>query len=169
MIETNNLNNDSNLKEYLDYNPITGVIVWKKKRGQRSQIGSEAGGFQNQGYRRIKLQGKSMLSHRIAWYLYYGVWPEDEIDHINGVKDDNRIDNLRVVSHRENGQNQYKHRNGKLIGCYFDKRLRKNPWKAKTVINGKEKYFGMYPTEQKAYEAYKCKVAELCSEGRMLK
>lgn len=96
------------LKNYLKYNPETGEIIWIDKPGKRVQIGNIAGGLntsKNQGYIQIRFNKKLYLAHRIAWYLHYGVWPQNYIDHINGIRTDNKISNLRDVTVKENNNN----------------------------------------------------------------
>ena len=141
------------IKEYLSYNAETGIMTWRKSPGRRRNEGAAAGTLEVKGYIRIKLKGYKNYAHRMAWFLYYGNWPEKDLDHINGIRDDNRIENLKEVSNRENSQNRVSHRNGKLFGCYFHKQNKK--WYAQIRINGKIKYIGLFNTEQEAHEAYK--------------
>lgn len=98
------------LREFLHYDPESGAFWWKvpssiRARGERA--GSLAGAS---GYRRISIKKKSYAAHRLAWLYIYGTWPTNEIDHINGVRDDNRIKNLRDVSGAENLANREKGR-----------------------------------------------------------
>lgn len=95
------------LKELLNYNPETGAFTWRKV-GKHIQEGRLAGTLNSQGYSKIHVQRKEYKAHRLAWLYTYGTFPENQIDHINGVRDDNRIDNLRAVTNAEN------HRNRKL-------------------------------------------------------
>jgi len=92
------------LNELLDYNPDTGILTWKISRGGWIIKGKEAGNKTPRGYRQIKIAGKVYKSHRIIWKMVYGNDPDvDKVtDHINQVKDDNRICNLRVVTVTEN-------------------------------------------------------------------
>lgn len=68
--------------------------------------GKLAGSRTPEGYWQIKLEGQTFLGHRLAWVHYHGEWPEGEVDHINHRKSDNRIENLRDVSHAENQRNR---------------------------------------------------------------
>lgn len=90
----------------LTYDPLTGKFF-------RFSTGDRAGGSDyTKGYRRIMYQGKRYKEHVLAWYFYYGTWPKHQIDHINGIKDDNRISNLRDVSQSKNLYNKQKaHKN----------------------------------------------------------
>lgn len=85
------------LKSLLYYDPETGIFVWLVTR-QRSPAGKEAGGYDEKGYRRICVNGTKVRAHRLAWLYMTGEWPEDQLDHINGLKDDNRFVNLREAT-----------------------------------------------------------------------
>ena len=96
------------LHAMLDYNPETGEFRWKIYRAPNAQPGMLAGNKTSKGYHKIRVElGISpVFAHRLAWYYVHGYMPDYsrmlEIDHINGVKDDNRISNLREVTHLEN-------------------------------------------------------------------
>ena len=98
-----------NIKEYLEYYPATGIFRWLKSPQGRVKEGDEAGTINNRGYVKIGFNRKSYAAHRLAWFYMYGDWPEHEIDHINGVNDDNRIKNLRDVTHPVNNKNAKKY------------------------------------------------------------
>jgi hypothetical protein len=88
------------LNEELVYNKKTGQFFWKK----------EAGTITGHGYRYIRVNGKMMLAHRMAWLMEYGEDPEGKlIDHINGDRLDNRIENLRIATYSQNGANAKRH------------------------------------------------------------
>ena len=95
------------LKELLHYNPDTGIFTWTSKPSITSpiSIGSEAGTNTN-GYVCIYVIGRIYKAHRLAWLYIHGEWPEDQIDHINRVKDDNRLINLREAGCIENSRNR---------------------------------------------------------------
>lgn len=87
------------------YNPDTGIITYKISRGCKA-AGFEAGYLHRTGYIQIEVNGKAYLAHRLAWLLYWGSWPKENIDHINRVKTDNRICNLRDCSQKVNTSNR---------------------------------------------------------------
>lgn len=82
------------LRELLSYCPDTGALTWKVSRGPIKK-GSVAGSHNRDGYRKLMIDRKSQLAHRVAWAIHHGEWPAIDIDHVNGVKDDNRMINLR--------------------------------------------------------------------------
>jgi hypothetical protein len=94
------------LKELLSYDPETGVFTWKKSTSNRVKVGSEAGCFITvDGYKRIQIDGKTYLSHQLVFLYVSGEFPTKEIDHINRVRNDNRLSNLRFCNRSENSQN----------------------------------------------------------------
>jgi hypothetical protein len=93
------------LKQLLDYDPETGVFTWRVNRGGAAKAGTRAGCPTPFYYRVIRIGGRSRREHSLAWLYVHGHWPADELDHINRVRDDNRIANLREVTHAENMQN----------------------------------------------------------------
>ena len=95
------------VKELFDYDPETGDLVWRVKRGTHGVAGKIAGGLDHHhGYFRIRIDGKLYRTHRIIWLYVYGAWPVNDIDHVNGLRHDNRICNLREATRAENMQNQ---------------------------------------------------------------
>jgi hypothetical protein len=154
------------LKELLDYDPETGVFVWRVSR-QRNKIkaGTPAGALCNKGYRRIQILGKQYLAHRIAWLYVHGCWPKKQIDHIDRVKDNNGIINLRDVSAEENGWNHPKHKDNTsgYTGVHWHKRNKK--WEAKIRQAGKRIYLGSFDTPEEAHTAYLAAKEELHNIG----
>ncbi|MFU7071295.1 HNH endonuclease signature motif containing protein [Pseudomonas aeruginosa] len=106
----------------LSYDPCNGEFTWKKACGRRNDlVGAKAGSLNNSGYHRIMISGKAYLAHRIAFLLMTGELPRKQVDHINGVRTDNRWVNLREVNASENGKNQRLRRGSKvgLSGVYW--------------------------------------------------
>lgn len=140
------------LRELLDYDPGTGVFVRRKNLGGIHK-GSNAGSISREGYLRIQLDGKKYLCHRLAWLYIYGRWPIDQLDHINGIRSDNRIENLRECSNSENSQNVRAHKDGAgMLGATWDKRCGK--WLSQICVNGKKIFLGRFDAQEKAHSAY---------------
>jgi hypothetical protein len=94
------------LKQLLNYNSETGIFTWKETRTFTALSGSTAGSKNSCGYIRIKLDGQEQMAHRLAWMFIHGkLNTQLEIDHINGVRDDNRILNLRQVNSSQQRMN----------------------------------------------------------------
>lgn len=130
----------SRLKEVLSYDPNTGVFTWIKRNG------NVAGGKDSHGYIIIKVDNKSYKAHRLAWLYIHGYFPENDTDHLNGIRDANRLENLHEATRRCNQQNckiRQDNTSG-FPGVSWDKPVKK--WKAYISINRKQKYLGCHPT-----------------------
>jgi hypothetical protein len=141
------------LKQYLEYNPITGIFVWKIRRNGRVRAGQQAGMIGPRGYRVITLNRKIYREHRLAWLYMYGVWPTI-IDHINRNPIDNRIENLREVTRSQNQQNRTQDPRNKsgARGVVWAKNAKK--WRAQIRINKKSIYLGYFDLVEDAARAY---------------
>jgi hypothetical protein len=141
------------LKDLLTYNPETGIFNWIKRNG------NIAGSLHNKGYSRIEINGRKYLAHRLAWLYVNGSFPNEFIDHINGVRDDNRIVNIREASRSQNAWNQGVNivNTSGLKGVYWNKKA--NKWLAKIEFLGKSKYIGVFLDKNEAHQAY-CKAAD---------
>jgi len=143
------------LKRFLHYNPETGVFTWIAKAAKNTVAGTVAGRPLSNGYLAISLNKKAYYSHRLAWFYSYGYMPPDQIDHINGVRDDNRLSNLRLANQGENQQNLYlplSHGTSGYLGVSFDKRSKK--WESRIGINHKKRFLGYFSTPEEAHLAY---------------
>lgn len=140
------------LKEVLNYNPETGIFVWKQSLGRRIHIGDIAGSL-NKGYVRIKINKKHYKAHRLAWLYMTGSWPEFEVDHINHIRHDNRFENLRDITHQENQFNRSEQKNTSgYVGVYWEKQ--RNEWRARISVNGKKIHLGFFTDKEEAAKAY---------------
>lgn len=99
----------------LAYDPLTGVLTFRHA-SKRSPAGRPAGRRDKKGYLRTRMGLGEYKNHRLAWLLYYGAWPTQEIDHINGKTADNRIENLRDVSFSTNGLNRVRAMSNNRLG-----------------------------------------------------
>ena len=151
----------SELKEVLEYNPDTGVFTWKKTVSSRAKTGDVAGSKNNRRYINIRVNKKQYMAHRLAYFYMTGNFPENQIDHINHIRDDNRWSNLRDATHSQNQANQLKRKNNKsgYKGVAYYKRDKK--WHARIMYMKKRIHLGCYNTPEEASEAYKKKAIEL--------
>lgn len=138
----------------LDYQ--SGSLIWTCA-GQRSdRNGMQAGNVSTtDGYRYIKFRQKRILAHRVVFFMFHGFVPK-EIDHINTVRDDNRIENLRdAITHSNNLGNQSiqsRNKSSRFKGVCWDKNRSK--WMASIKHNRKVKYLGRFDSENDAAKAY---------------
>lgn len=136
------------------YDKDTGILTWRVYRGGR-KAGSEVGRINKEGYIATRIEPKYYLSHRLAWLYVYGDWPKGQIDHINGVRSDNRISNLRDVTVSQNGQNRryapITNQTSKVRGVTWHKAIKK--WQAQICINQVFHYIGVFITLDEAKAA----------------
>jgi len=144
------------LREILDYDPETGVFIWK--HGARcSWAGKTAGSLNGDGRIQIKVDGKLYLSHRLAWLYMTGKWPKDQIDHKAGDPTNNRWKNLRQADNQINCENKRKAQKNNacgILGITRIARLKIKPWRAQIQTNGKGKFLGYFATPEEAHETY---------------
>jgi len=140
----------------LKYEPDTGFLYWKVSLSNCVHAGDRVGGKTSNVYRIMNVFNKAYFEHRIIWFLYYKKWPTKPIDHINGIRDDNRICNLREVTDRENNQNLGCHRNGRLIGTFLPTWYKENnpKWYARLKIHKVHYFLGPFDKEEDAEHAY---------------
>lgn len=156
------------LKERLEYDENTGIFRWKEvnvSRGIRGDLfGKVAGSYDKKGYIVIRLNMGLFKAHRLAWAYVYGECPEKEIDHINGIKDDNRIKNLRKAETQQNCANKGKNKNNTTgyKGVTFNKRIGK--YHAKIKYKWKDIHVGYFANPEDAHLAYIKKFTELNGE-----
>lgn len=156
------------VRELIAYEPISGKFYWKHRdvvhfRSEASAAyWNKTYAFQEcmrtkdaQGYNIGSIKGKNQYAHRVAWAITHGVWPNGEIDHINGVRNDNRLENLRSVAKVENGRNQgLKASNTSGVnGVIWDKKRKR--WTAAVKYEGKLKHLGSFRTIEEAAAARK--------------
>lgn len=151
------------IHELMDYDPKTGFFQWKKKR-RGIQTGVFLGTDNGFGYKRISVLGKSYYAHRLAWFYVHGEWP-DQIDHINGIKSDNRIKNLRNVNCQQNAQNKTKAQKNSLsqtLGVSWHKKAKK--WQAHICVFKERKYLGLFEKIEDAEKAFNKEKARILNE-----
>lgn len=144
----------SELKEHLFYDCETGVFTWLKSY-KNQHMGKPVGSTDRDGYLQIKVLKKLYRAHRLAWLFVNGCFPSGQIDHINGMRQDNRITNLREVTFAGNSQNQriaHKDSTYGLLGV--DKLSHRKLFRARISICGKRKTLGYFKTSEEAHAVY---------------
>ncbi|HGL5074088.1 HNH endonuclease [Burkholderia multivorans] len=151
------------LHQVLAYDPVTGIFVWRQSTSNRAPIGSIAGTMQPNGYLRIAIDGVRMYAHRLAWFYVNGEWPLSDVDHIDGVRTNNAIANLRDVSRSVNMQNQRRARSNNhtsgLLGVTWS--ARRHRWVAQIKVDGLHKGIGYFDDAESAHQAYLAAKREL--------
>lgn len=135
------------------YDPRTGHLLHQRARGIAKR-GDRAGTLKPTGYRLIRVNGRWFQSARVVWLHYYGVWPKQQVDHINHVRDDDRIENLRDVAQRENLHNlsgKRKNNTSGTVGVTWNSRSQK--WYAVIYVMSKAIFLGSHDTYEAAVEA----------------
>jgi hypothetical protein len=138
--------------QLLQYDPSSGIIYWKvANKYSRILEGSVAGCLDKRdGYIRVRVGGMKYLAHRLGWLLHTGYWPKDQLDHIDGVRSNNKLENLRECTNAENQQNSKKRKDNTTgyVGVIW---MPKNK-KYQATFAGH--YLGLYKTAEGAYQAY---------------
>lgn len=155
----------TSLRARLAYDLKAGIFTWQAKpsgtkdaaRWNSRYAGKPAGSPNRDGYINIKIDGRLHPAHRLAWLYVHGHWPVLEIDHRNGIRADNRLQNLREATRTEQMHNLRRPTTNtsgfKGVSLYQGKR-----WRAYIHLNGKPKHLGYFLTAELAHAAY-CKAA----------
>jgi len=148
------------LKELLEYDPNTGIFYRIKNLQGAGFVGDQAGS-PAQGYLTIMIDGRNYRCHRLAWLYVYGEFPNEFIDHINRIKTDNRIINLRIASKKQNAENVGVQKNNKsgYRGVFWNKQ--KSKWQSKIKHNGQFIHLGFFDDPLLASHAHTQKAYEL--------
>lgn len=143
------------LREIVRYDAETGVFRWRETRCGRALQGNVIGSRTSEGYLSVEIGGMAYKLHRLAWLYVYGKWPRGFIDHANGIRDDNRISNLREASHKQNKANSRRQSNNTsgFKGVSFHRRA--NKWSAYIRVDGNLRHLGYFETPEAAHEKYK--------------
>ena len=156
------------LKEFLSYDPLTGTFVWIKTKSKCARAGKATSlAVNGDGYRHIYIDGRTYKAHRLAWLYVHGEWPSGQIDHINGVKDDNRLTNLRDVSNKTNSRNQNRAHKDNKVGALGVTTRPRGKYQATITVDGKKLYLGQHETSELASQAY-AKAKVKFHEGALL-
>ena len=141
------------------YDPQSGLITRRVSRGGPWKAGTPVGSVKKSGYVGVIVDNKWNAYHRLAWLLHYGEWPDSDLDHINGNRGDNRIENLRKCCRAENMQNRRVGKNSStgVIGVYKTG----NKWRAQIQVQKNWKHLGTFNTKDEAAAAYAAAKREL--------
>jgi hypothetical protein len=162
------------LRKLIEYDPETGELTWRPRSEEWFKTGASCRKWNTRfagmaafpkpttlGYRSGRVAGQHLKGHRVAWAIHHGSWPDGFIDHINGDRADNRIENLRVVSRAGNNRNRKRPNvnTSGVIGVCRDKNTMK--WQAYASHNGARLYFGSFDTVKEAAEARRIGIESL--------
>ena len=139
------------------FSEVDGALWWRKANSNRAPAGSVAGSTAKHGYRVVVVNGRSYKGHRVVWLLRTGKWPTLRLDHINGVRGDNRFENLREATARLNAANRIGRRARKYAlpdGVHPNPGSARNPYRAAIKVNGKQLHIGTFPTPEAASAAH---------------
>lgn len=151
------------LRELLHYDPETGEFANLVNR-RRARVGASPAVKGPHGYLVVVLEYGKYLAHRLAWFYVTDNWPT-EIDHINGIKTDNRFTNLREVARRTNQEN-VRHPRKRVTDLPLGVRPSLSKFSASITVNYKNKYLGTFDSPEEAHAAYlkaKRKLHEGCT------
>lgn len=142
------------VRSMLSYDGETGLLSWRISRGS-VRAGKTTGSLAQNGYLVVRINGVNYQAHRVAWLITHGKWPDGVIDHRNGNKTDNRINNLRDTTQAVNVLNQHvirKDNKSGVTGVSFDKRTSK--WQAQIQHKRKNTPLGRFASIEEAHAAY---------------
>ena len=141
------------LKQLLYYDAANGHFVRRVAVNGNSIVGSVAGHINEHGYRIIGIGWRNYRASRLAWFYAYGTWPVNHMDHMNGNRADDRIENLRDVSRAENMENirvAYKRNKTGYLGVS----KHRSKFRAHIKARGMMIRIGLYDTAEEAHAAY---------------
>jgi hypothetical protein len=158
---TNPLPSQARLKELLDYDPLTGGLVWRVRRANKA-AGSSAGGEQKSGYTTICIDYKHFYAHRLIWVWQTGEDPGDlQVDHKDRNRRNNCWVNLRLASHGDNCSNTLRQNKTGLPRGVFRNKKR---FMSQISKHGKLTHLGTFDTPEEAHQAYSEAAARLHGE-----
>lgn len=157
------------VRSHFRYDPETGLLWRTKSYSKRTNLLNPVGSFNSQGYLDVDLgkgYGKRVRNtrvHRVAWFLTYGIWPTQQIDHVDGNKENNKLVNLRLVDHRKNQMNGFSKKDSSSRFKGVGKS--KGGWRAYICLPGKKMlHLGYFEEEEAAAKAYDKAAKELFKE-----
>ncbi|WP_373418496.1 HNH endonuclease [Roseinatronobacter sp. S2] len=142
------------LRHLLHYDRRSGLFTWKTTRAGNAKKGSIAGSLGSDGYVRIKVEGTLYTAHRLAYLYVKDHWPPAMVDHENGVRSDNRWDNLRAATHQQNQFNRAPNKRSTSGRKGVSLCRRSGLWQAQISVNGRNRHLGRFKCPEKAERVY---------------
>lgn len=142
------------LRELFHYAPETGVFTRLLRTSNSVRIGDVAGCRNVYGYWQINCCGKIRPAHRLAWLYVHGVWPKEQVDHIDGDRANNRIDNLREATSAENKQNTRRPRSDNRSSGLLGVSKEGIKWHAKIQVKNRTIHLGYFESANEAHAEY---------------
>lgn len=139
-------------RHLFDYDPWTGSLKWRNPTARNIKKGQPAGSKDRHGYRKLIADGKTLLVHRVIWCMCHGEMPKGLIDHVNGNRADNRIDNLRLATRSQNSVNSTRARGS--TGVRGITRLKSGLYRTQIKSRGRVRYLGSYTEISEAREVF---------------
>lgn len=143
MSQRNSTLTQDRVKDLLEYDPETGILIWRETATHNRRSRGQAADNRSMGYVRVGIDGAHYQAHRVIWLYMTGDWPFGSIDHINGVKTDNRWCNLRDISQKLNMQNRrtpVANSHSGVLGVRWSDSAQK--WEARITVDGERIYLG---------------------------
>lgn len=140
-------------RDLFDYNVDTGALTWRVSRTNSIRVGDRVGYLNRKGYRTTEIDHENYTVSRVIWLYVHGRWPNEEIDHINGIRGDDRLVNLREVPHLWNQQNKRRARSDSKSGVLGVHQVGRK-FRASIQSNRKTVELGYFLTQEDAHRAY---------------
>lgn len=141
------------LKQHLEYDAANGCF-YRKTSNNQHKVGELAGNKRKNGYSIVKVCKTNILIHRLVWLFEHGEWPKECLDHIDGDKSNNRIQNLREATYAQNRVNTGVQVNNLLGLKGVQLHTQSGKYRARITWNGKKRSLGLYYTPEEAHAAY---------------
>ncbi len=142
------------LKELFDYDPETGIVTRRITVGSRAKKGAVVGSDDGNGYLQVWIDGKKYRLHRVIWFWVYGAWPEDEVDHRDLKRANNRLKNLVPLTHMQNMHNGPKRCTNTSGYVGVSRTPNGNSWIARITVGYKNLNLGTFENIDQAAAAY---------------
>jgi len=136
------------VRSLLAYDSERGHLYWLANRRGGASAGDRFGKQCKNGYRLGKVDQKHLYEHRLIWFIVHGEWPPQTIDHVNRIRDDNRLSNLRLATYSQNNANRDQDRSDGRRGVTWHKKCGK--WQSSIQIEGKFRHLGLFSSIEEA-------------------